>query len=99
MCCSHVTPGKEAYFFWHVQAVALGAAIQAGLYEGSVSGLMVIDIWQASLLRALATKRLKDDSELAQEVLGNDLPDETAADNLDDDFDDNDLDDKHEELT
>lgn len=81
-----------------MQAVALGAAIQAGLYEGSVSGLMVMDIWQASLLRALATKRLKDDRELAQEVLGDDLPDETAA-GPDDDFNDDDLDDEHEELT
>ncbi|BDA40814.1 Chaperone protein dnaK [Coccomyxa sp. Obi] len=66
------------------EAVALGAAIQAGIYEGSVSGLMVMDIWQASLLRALATKRLKDDKEAAQELLGEEVPDESAFG--DDDF-------------
>ena len=35
-------------------AVALGAAVQAGIFEGSVSNLMVMDVWQASLMRAYA---------------------------------------------
>ena len=50
---------------WHtvmncncVQAVAIGAAIQAGLYDGLVSGVMVMDIWQATLMRAFATQQL-----------------------------------------
>jgi len=60
------------------QAVALGAAIQAGLYEGSVSGLMVMDIWQATLMRAVATKKLKDDDDGARALLGVD------SENLDD---------------
>ena len=51
-----------------MQAVALGAAVQAGVYEGSVSNVMVMDIWQASLMRALAKQKLKDDRELAEEL-------------------------------
>lgn len=35
-------------------AVAYGAAVQAGIYEGSVQDLMIIDVWQASLMRAYA---------------------------------------------
>jgi heat shock 70kDa protein 1/2/6/8 len=35
-------------------AVALGAAVQAGIYEGQLSDLMVMDVWQASLMRAYA---------------------------------------------
>ena len=38
--------------------MAIGAAIQAGLYDGLVSGVMVMDIWQATLMRAFATKQL-----------------------------------------
>ena len=37
-----------------LQAVALGAAVQAGIYQGQVADLMVMDVWQASLMRALA---------------------------------------------
>lgn len=73
-----------------LQAVALGAAIQAGLYEGSVSGLMVMDIWQASLLRALATKKLTDDKETAQVLLDKEDLDEFAVDDDEEDVDDND---------
>ena len=42
------------------QAVALGAAVHAGILEGSVADVMVLDIWQASLLRALAKQQLRD---------------------------------------
>lgn len=48
-------------------AVALGAAVQAGIYEGNVSDVMVMDIWQASLMRAYATQL-----EQQQEYLEND---------------------------
>ena len=48
-----------------LQAVALGAAVQAGILEGQVSNVMVMDIWQASLMRAFAKQRLKQDKELA----------------------------------
>ena len=36
--------------------MALGAAVQAGIYEGQVSELMVMDVWQASLMRAFAAQ-------------------------------------------
>ena len=43
-----------------VQAVALGAAVQAGILQGDVSDVMVMDIWQASLMRAFAEQQLRD---------------------------------------
>ena len=51
--------GAELLTFY-VQAVALGAAVHAGILEGSVADIMVMDIWQASLLRALAKQQLRD---------------------------------------
>lgn len=39
-----------------MQAVALGAAIQAGMLEGTLGDLMVMDPLQAGLLRALASR-------------------------------------------
>ena len=46
-----------------VQAVALGAAVQAGIYEGIVGNAGVVDVWQAALGRALAQQHLQDDDE------------------------------------
>lgn len=46
-------------------AVALGAAVQAGIYEGQVSDLMVMDVWQASLMRAYAKQLEKERAEEA----------------------------------
>ena len=43
------------------EAVALGAAVQAGVLQGQIKGLMVMDQWQASLMRALAGMKLKSD--------------------------------------
>ncbi|PSC71655.1 molecular chaperone [Micractinium conductrix] len=45
------------------QAVALGAAVQAGIYEGQVSDLMVMDVWQASLMRAFAKLQAQREEE------------------------------------
>lgn len=45
-------------------AVALGAAIQAGIYEGNVSDVMIMDIWQASLMRAYAAQIEKEQGTL-----------------------------------
>lgn len=47
------------------QAVALGAAVQAGVLEGSVKDVMIMDVWKASLMRAFAKKRIEDDPSLA----------------------------------
>ena len=51
-----------------LQAVALGAAVQAGILEGQVSDVMVLDVWQASLMRAFAKQRLRQDQQLAAEA-------------------------------
>jgi heat shock protein 1/8 len=49
-------------------AVALGAAVQAGIYEGNVSDVMIMDIWQASLMRAYATQLEKEQEQDANLV-------------------------------
>ncbi|KAF8073120.1 dnaK [Scenedesmus sp. PABB004] len=50
------------------EAVALGAAVQAGILQGQVEGLMVMDQWQASLMRALATLQLRSSPEAVARV-------------------------------
>ena len=60
MCCSLACFRLVLSFVLHMQAVALGAAVHAGILEGSVADVMVMDIWQASLLRALAKQQLRD---------------------------------------
>lgn len=42
----------------NTQAVAAGAAICAGMRDGSMGDLMVMDVWQAALMRALAAKNV-----------------------------------------
>jgi molecular chaperone DnaK len=41
------------------EAVALGAAVQAGVLQGEVGDVMVLDQWQASLMRAAAQLALQ----------------------------------------
>ena len=48
--------------------MALGAAVQAGILEGQVSDVMVLDVWQATLMRAFAKQRLKQDGQLAADA-------------------------------
>ncbi|GIL56890.1 hypothetical protein Vafri_12177, partial [Volvox africanus] len=50
------------------EAVALGAAVQAGILQGEISNLMVIDQWQASLMRALAKLQLQSDPRVRQRL-------------------------------
>lgn len=50
------------------EAVALGAAVQAGILQGQVDGLMVMEQWQASLMRSLATLTLRNDAAAAAAV-------------------------------
>ena len=50
--------------------MALGAAVQAGIYDGQVSDLMVIDVWQASLMRAFARQVEKERAQQAGEQEG-----------------------------
>ena len=62
-----------------VQAVALGAAVQAGILEGQVSDVMVMDVWQANLMRALAHQRLRQDDQMAASM---DLQDQDFLDEV-----------------
>ncbi|GLC46834.1 hypothetical protein PLESTM_001931900 [Pleodorina starrii] len=50
------------------EAVALGAAVQAGILQGEISNLMVMDQWQASLMRALAKLQLQADPRVRQRL-------------------------------
>ncbi|KAG2495678.1 hypothetical protein HYH03_006278 [Edaphochlamys debaryana] len=50
------------------EAVALGAAVQAGILQGEISNLMVMDQWQASLMRALAKMQLRSDPRVRDRV-------------------------------
>ncbi|PNW75659.1 hypothetical protein CHLRE_12g535700v5 [Chlamydomonas reinhardtii] len=50
------------------EAVALGAAVQAGILQGEISNLMVMDQWQASLMRALAKLQLRSDPRVRQKL-------------------------------
>ncbi|EFJ48180.1 Hsp70 protein Hsp70D [Volvox carteri f. nagariensis] len=50
------------------EAVALGAAVQAGILQGEISNLMVMDQWQASLMRALAKLQLQADPRVRQRM-------------------------------
>jgi molecular chaperone DnaK (HSP70) len=52
------------------EAVALGAAVQAGVLEGTVAEGEVVDVWQAQLMRALATARLREQGTLEQTLDG-----------------------------
>jgi len=42
--------------------------VQAGILQGEVESLMVMDQWQASLMRALAQLQLKSSSEARSQV-------------------------------
>ncbi|KAG2438835.1 hypothetical protein HXX76_005375 [Chlamydomonas incerta] len=50
------------------EAVALGAAVQAGILQGEITNLMVMDQWQASLMRALAKLQLRSDPRVRQQL-------------------------------
>ena len=53
-----------------MQVVALGAAVQAGMLEGQMGDMMVMDVWQAALMRALAGRAIKDDPNLTSQLAG-----------------------------
>lgn len=57
-------------------AVAMGAAVQAGIYEGQLSDLMVMDVWQATLMRAYAQQLALEESDLGSEIDGDGGEDE-----------------------
>mmetsp|Transcript_26753 Transcript_26753/g.42218 ORF Transcript_26753/g.42218 Transcript_26753/m.42218 type:complete len:86 (+) Transcript_26753:1-258(+) len=45
------------------EAVALGAAIQAGIVDGTVDGLEVMSSWQAAWLRSMALSGEADEEQ------------------------------------
>jgi molecular chaperone DnaK len=49
------------------EAVALGAAVQAGVLQGEVGDVMVLDQWQASLMRAAAQLALQQQGQQQQQ--------------------------------
>merc|ERR1712226_8983 len=61
------------------EAVAQGAAIQAGILDGQISNLFIMDVWQASLMRAFA----KQQEEGEESTLTGDLVDDFDEDPLD----------------
>lgn len=63
-----------------VQAVATGAAVQAGIYEGQVSNLMVMDVWQAALMRAFARQQLKEEQAASGRAAAEEEEDEEEED-------------------
>ena len=50
----HCTGIEPAFPINPDEAVALGAAVRAGMNEGLVEGLQAVDPWQAALINALA---------------------------------------------
>lgn len=58
----------------------VSCVLQAGILQGDVASLMVMDQWQASLMRALAQLQLKTSPEARSQV-------EEKFDMLDDDVD------------
>lgn len=53
-------------FLWGCMLLLL--LLQAGILQGQVDSLMVMDQWQASLMRALAQLQLKSSPEVRQRV-------------------------------
>jgi len=68
------------------EAVAVGAAVQAGILDGQITDLMVMDVWQASLMRAFAQQQeAEEQGDAGGSRLGARL-----SEALVDDFDDSD---------
>jgi heat shock 70kDa protein 1/2/6/8 len=51
-------------------AVAAGAAIYAGVLTGHIEDLMVLDVWQAALMRAYAKRELKTNAAVREALFG-----------------------------
>lgn len=61
-------------------AVASGAAVYAGVLSGHISELMVMDVWQAALMRALAENELKTNQDTREAVFGDEDEPDTDSD-------------------
>eukprot|EP00892_Ulva_mutabilis_P008024 jgi/Ulvmu1/5594/UM023_0131.1 len=68
-------------------AVATGAAVYAGVLSGHISELMVMEVWQAALMRALAENELETNKETRDAVFGSEEEDSDVDSESDSDFD------------
>lgn len=50
------------------EAVARGAAVQAAILSGDVDGFLVMDVWQAALMRALAKAKQREEKASSNET-------------------------------
>jgi len=83
-------------------AVALGAAVQAGVYEGDLPDVMVMEVWQATLMRAFATQLEKRKAKEEGEAEGSkgdrdDDDEEEGEEEEEDEWDDEDGEEDEEE--
>jgi heat shock 70kDa protein 1/2/6/8 len=72
-------------------AVATGAAIYAGVLSGHIQDLMVLDVWQAALMRAYAKRELKANPAVREALFGDEEGQASAlpeSDQESDSFDD-----------
>lgn len=74
-------------------AVASGAAVYAGVLSGHIEDLMVLDVWQAALMRAYAKKELKENAAAREALFGTgdegaDTGSDTGVDSFDERFSD-----------
>jgi molecular chaperone DnaK len=74
------------------EAVALGAALQAGALEGTVRDAETIEVWQAALMRALVRKQAEEAAQQQAEEAGSSSSEEEGEEG-DDDAEDADDDD------
>lgn len=61
-------------------AVATGAAVYAGVLSGHIEDLMVLDVWQAALMRAFAKSELKNNAATREALFGADDQSTTDSD-------------------
>lgn len=64
-------------------AVATGAAVYAGVLSGHIEDLMVLDVWQAALMRAYAKRELKSNAAVREALFGEEDQASTGTDNED----------------
>ena len=78
-------------------AVATGAAVYAGVLSGHIEDLMVLDVWQAALMRAYAKRELKNNAATREALFGADLQ-STSGDSEGSDSFDEEISDVEEEV-
>lgn len=70
------------------EAVALGAAVQAGVMDGDLEGLEILSPLQAALLRGFARKKLKEKQGTYKPLMGDPEADDSKGIDWDEETDD-----------